>query len=166
MRAGQHGTLTRVWGATGKRALAPKQMEYGNLHMFGAVCPGDGRALGMLSTHVDTPTMQTYLNEFSGQLPADEHAVMCVDQASYHTTPKLVMPPNVTLLFLPPCSPELNPEELMWREMRMKDLANRIFKTVQDVEEALIASWNKLISCAERVRSLCGFPWILGAGST
>lgn len=146
--------------------MAPKQMENGNLYLYGAVCPENGRAMGMLGTHVEHRMMGTYLEEFSAQLPADEHAVMCLDRASFHTTSKLAVPPNVTLMFLPPCSPELNPAELPWREMRMKDLANRVFKTVANVEDAVIESWNKLISSAERIRSLCGFPWILSADST
>ena len=163
MRGGQHGTLTRKWGLTGKRALAPKQMEFGNLHMYGAACCGDGRSLGMLSTHVGIDSMNDFLEEFGKQLKPGEHALLLMDKAPYHTSAKLKVPPNVTLIELPPCSPELNPAELLWREMRMKRLANRVFKTMEEVDEAMTESWKELVSDANRLQSLCGFGWILGA---
>ncbi len=88
-----------------------RQTEYQYLWVLGAVCPETGRGEGLLSPRLNTQVVQVFLREFSATLPADEHAVMLWDGAGFHTSGKLQVPDNITLLKLRQYSPELNPME-------------------------------------------------------
>ena len=113
--------------------------------------------------YVHTPAMNLFLNSFGQTRPADVHAVLFLDQAGWHCSRKRNVPPKVTLLYLPPKSPELNPSELPWRECRQKYLSNQEFKTEADVWTAVEAAWLKLTANPATLRSLCGFAWLLGS---
>ena len=63
----------------------------------------------------DTAAMQEHLTEISATVDPGAHAVLILDQAGWHTTAKLIVPENITLLPLPPRSPELNPVENIWQ---------------------------------------------------
>lgn len=73
--------------------------------------------------------MQWYLDEISSQVTSGAHAVLILDHAGWHTTENLAVPPNITLLPLPPTSPEFNPEENIWQFIRDNWLSNRTFKS-------------------------------------
>ena len=77
----------------------------------------------------DTDAMAAHLIEISAAVDPGAHAVLIVDQAGWHLTPKLAIPDNITVLALPPRSPELNPVENVWQFMRDNWLSNRIFKS-------------------------------------
>jgi transposase len=96
-------------------------------------------------------------------LPADVHAVLVCDRAGWHTSGRLAVPDNVTLLHLPSKSPELNPAELLWREMRQKHLGNRVFPDVEIMCEAVSKAWMHVIENPQSLKSLCGFNWITEA---
>ena len=68
--------------------------------------------------HLDTDVINLFLEEFSRQLDPDVHAVLIWDGAGYHTSHAVVMPANVSVLRLPPYSPELNPIENLWHYLR------------------------------------------------
>ena len=89
--------------------------------------------------------MQRHLDEISSQVTPGAHAVLIVDQAGWHTTGKLVIPSNITLLLLPPRSPELNPVENIWQYMRDNWLSNRIFTSYETIVVLCCEAWNKLI---------------------
>ena len=80
----------------------------------------------------DTDAMAAHLIEISAAVDPGAHAVLIVDQAGWHLTPKLAIPDNITVLALPPRSPELNPVENVWQFMRDNWLSNRIFKSYED----------------------------------
>ena len=77
----------------------------------------------------DTDAMAAHLIEISAAVDPGAHAVLIVDQAGWHLTPKLAIPDNITVLALPPRSPELNPVENVWQFMCDNWLSNRIFKS-------------------------------------
>ena len=77
--------------------------------------------------------MAAHLIEISAAVDPGAHAVLIVDQAGWHLTPKLAIPDNITVLALPPRSPELNPVENVWQFMRDNWLSNRIFKSYEDI---------------------------------
>jgi len=159
-RFGQKGTLTRIWSERGKRATALRPMGYEWTYLFGSVCPASGMAHGLLLPYADLESMRVYLADFSRSLPIDVHAVLVCDQAGWHTSGCLVIPPNVTLLSLPAKSPELNPTELLWREMRQKHLGNRVFPDVDVMCDAVSTAWMNVIENPQRLKELCGFDWI------
>ena len=88
--------------------------------------------------------MQWHLDEISSQVASGAHAVLILDRAGWHTTGKLEVPANITLLPLPPRAPELNPVENIWQFMRDNWLSNRIFKSYDDIVAICCQAWNKL----------------------
>ena len=95
--------------------------------MFGAICPQKGKGAGLVLPYCDTQAMATQLEEVSRAVDPGAHAVLMLDQAGWHVSPKLKVPGNITLLPLPPRSPELNPVETVWQFVRDNWLSNRIF---------------------------------------
>ena len=110
-RLGQQGTLTRVWARTGSRPTAVKQTRYECVYLYAAVEPATGESVALLAPNVDAGTFNAFLQMLSAELAADEFAVLVLDNAGWHVAKALAVPANVTLLFLPPYSPELNPAE-------------------------------------------------------
>lgn len=86
--------------------------------------------------HADTETMSIFLKTLSEQQP-NERIVLCMDKAGWHTTKQLEIPKNILLWLLPPCSPELNPVELIWRELRAKYFNNKTFPSLDEVDRHL-----------------------------
>ena len=105
-RIGQKNSLTRVWGPTGSRPVAPKDLGFASAYLFGAVCPSRGKAAALIMPICNTAAMNHHLCEVSSQVAADAHAVVILDRASWHNSHGLVLPSNITLLALPPYSPE------------------------------------------------------------
>jgi putative transposase len=164
-RFGQQGTTTRIWADRGTRAQAIRQCEFEWVYLFGAVCPANGKAHGCLLPYVDTEAMNAYLADFSRHLPPEEHALMVLDRAGWHQSRSLIIPHNVTLLNLPPYSPELNPAELLWWQARSKKLSNRAYESIPIMEHAVAEAWLWLIAQPDFLKSLCLFPWIQSAVS-
>lgn len=100
--------------------------------------------------------MQVFLERFARTLAADEHAVMVVDQAGWHVADILVVPSNVSLIFQPAYSPELNPVERVWLFLRERHLSHRLLDSYDAIVEALCKAWNALD--AERLVSLANLP--------
>lgn len=107
---------------------------------------------------VSTTAMQAFLDRFSTTLAADEHAVMVVDQAGWHTAHALAVPDNVTLVRLPPYSPELNPVERVWLYLRERHLSHRLLAGYDAIVDALCHAWNQLTP--ERLSTLANYPYI------
>ena len=97
----------------------------------------------------DTDAMAAHLIEISAAVDPGAHAVLIVDQAGWHLTPKLAIPDNITVLALPPRSPELNPVENVWQFMRDNWLSNRICKSYEDIVALCCQAWNNLIDQLE-----------------
>ena len=154
-RFGQHGTISRVWAKVGTRPGALRQTQYDYLYVFTAVCPETGQASGLITPHVNTDTMNVFLEQFSNELPRDVHAVMVLDRAGWHTAATLKVPGNVTLLHLPPKSPELNPSENLWHYLRSHFWANRFYATWDDLKTAATEAWRRVCLVPELIMSVC-----------
>lgn len=128
-------------------------------YIFGAICPKKGKGAGLVLPYCDTEAMQDHLAEISQTVDAGAHAVLILDQAGWHVTPKLNLPDNITLMFLPPRSPELNPVENVWQFMRDNWLSNRIFKDYDDIVEHCCAAWNKLVDQPWKIMSIGHREW-------
>lgn len=107
--------------------------------------------------------MNGYLKDFSKQFPADEHVLMVLDRAGWHRSKALRIAENLTLLLLPAYSPELNPVELLWWQMRDKHLGNQVFETAEQLDREVANAWCDVTFDPEAIRSLCLFPWIESA---
>ena len=116
-RFGQKNKLTRRWARRGTRPRAPRDQRTEWAYIFGAICPAKGKGAGLVMPWCDTDAMAAHLIEISAAVDPGAHAVLIVDQAGWHLTPKLAIPDNITVLALPPRSPELNPVENVWQFM-------------------------------------------------
>lgn len=113
--------------------------------------------------YANTTVMNLYLRDFSKSLPPDVHALLVLDGAGWHHPKALEIPDNITFLLLPPYSPELNPPELLWREMRQKKLSNRVHANEDDLWEAVEQSWLWITQDPAAIQKLCDFHWIQSA---
>ena len=97
-RIGQKNKITRRWARRGTRPSAPKDQRTKSAYIFGAICPERGVGAGLVLPRCNTQAMQWHLDEISSQITPGAHAILILDQAGWHTTAKLVIPPNITLL--------------------------------------------------------------------
>lgn len=157
-RIGQKGTLTRVWAPTGSRPTLVRQCEYDWLYLWAAVDPMTGDSIAMITPTVNTELMQRFIDGLSGHLKDHEYAVLVLDNAGWHHARALVWPRNVTPMYLPAYSPELNPAENVWQFLRSHQLSNQVFENYESMLRRADAAWSTLDPA--RLRSLCRCPWI------
>ncbi len=157
--------MTSVWAARGSRPTAIRQTQYDYLWVIAAACPATGAATGILMPNLDTDVINAFLQEFSRQLAPEVHAVLIWDGAGFHTSKALIVPENVTLLQLPPYSPELNPIENLWHYLRSHYWSNRSYPDWEALKEAAAAGLVAVGSDAQRIRTVCAAPYIAGCES-
>ncbi len=104
--------------------------------------------------------MTLHLAEISRLVAPGAHAVVTLDGAGWHQTGgKLRVPDNVSLLPLPPYSPELNPVETVWQFLRQNQLSNRVFDSYDAIVDACCTAWNALIDDPARITSIATRDW-------
>jgi transposase len=103
--------------------------------------------------------MQLHLNEISRKVARGAHAVLLLDRAGWHTTARLVVPKNLTLIFLPSRAPELNPAENVWQYLRQNWLSNRVFDTYEAIIDAACEAWRKLLAQPAIITSIGRREW-------
>ena len=157
-RFGQKGSLTRVWARRGSRPTRLKQTEYDWVYAYGAANPLSGDSLAWLMPTVNTGLMSLYLEHLGRHVGPARHVVLVLDQAGWHVAKDLRVPVNITLLFLPPYSPELNPIERVWCFLKEHHLSNRVYADYDDLLAAGSAAWNA--RTPQRIRSICRTGWI------
>lgn len=157
-RLGQRGTLSTTWARKGSRPTAVKQTEFEWVYLSAAVNPATGQALGLITPDMDTSVANDLLANLSRVLGAARHAVLVWDNAGFHTSNGLEVPGNITLLPLPPYSPELNPIERVWRCLRQNHLSNRAYADAAALEAAAHDACARLTP--DRLRSICRTAWI------
>lgn len=158
-RAGQQGTVVRMWAERGSRPRAVRQTEYKWGYLFGAVNPLTGQSSALIWPTVNTDLMSVHLRMIFEEAGADTHVVLVLDGAGWHKSNDLVVPDSMTLLFLPPYSPELMPMELVWQWMRQHDLSNRVLNDEAYIDQACSESWNK--RTPDRLQTITTTEWIM-----
>jgi len=129
------------------------------LYAFAAVSPHDGQLSSLITDRVDANTMSIFLAQVAAEYPNDE-ILMVLDGAGWHHANDLQVPPTMQLLFLPPYSPQLNPVENLWDDLREKHFINRCFSSLTAVRENLCTALRELHYDQQRTKSITGFPWI------
>src|SRR3954470_24893037 len=124
-RFGTQGTITRVWARRGSRPRAVRQNGREWLYVLMAVCATTGAASALIMPELNAAVVNLFLEQFARELPAGVHAVLIWDGAGFHSGKDLVVPGNVSLIQLPPYSPELNPVENLWHYLRSHHWSNR-----------------------------------------
>jgi transposase len=107
----------------------------------------------------DTEAMNLHLAEIATQIAPGAHAALLVDQAGWHLSGSLKVPPNITLIPLPAKCPELNPQENVWQFMRDNWLSNRIFKSFDDIVDHCCDAWTKLVDQPGKIMSIGMRDW-------
>ena len=158
-RFGQQGSLTRVWAQTGSRPRAVRQTEYQYVYVLGTVCPETGQAEAIIAPRVDTEMVNRFLEQFSQALPANVHALLVWDGAGYHRAKALRVPTNVSLLRLPPYSPELNPIENLWHYLKSHHWSNRAYDNYDELFEAANTAWCRVCLQPNYVQTICAAPY-------
>jgi transposase len=158
-RFGRISEPQRCWAPAGVRPEVSAQMVREYEYAFAAVSPHDGVLDTLVLPEVHTEAMGLFLAEVAHR-HQDELIVMVLDGAGWHTAKRLPVPANVRLVSLPPWSPQLNPAEHLWDEVREKWFANRLFPSMDALETQLVSGLSVLENDALRVASLSGFEWI------
>jgi hypothetical protein len=112
-RIGQKNKITRRWAKRGTCPSTPRDQRTASTYIFGAVCPQQGKAALILSA-CNTEAMNLHLSENTETVAPGAHAVLLADQAGWHLSTPLVVPPNITIIALLPKCPELKPVENVW----------------------------------------------------
>jgi transposase len=152
-RFGQKGIVTKIWTKKGNRPTRVRQNGFQSASIVGAVNPKTGEKYSLLYDGLDTEVMNHFLKNMGAKGGTDVHHVMFLDGAKWHQSENLVIPKNISLYFLPPYSPELNPIEQIWGYLKSNFLSGRIFKNMSDILDYGVRAWRELSQ--DIVKSVC-----------
>lgn len=160
MRYGLISNFRRSWSKVGERTIIDSQQSFDNRYLFSAVSPLSGESFHLSAIDgFDSEAAYVFLCELKKQY-VDTPVIVVWDNAPGHRVKIHREIPGMIILFLPPYSPELNPAERFFEEIR-KATANKIFKTIEEQEEVIEKQLNELIKDPEALQRLVGYPWIL-----
>ena len=142
---------------TRPRVVQKQQFEYA--YLCGAVCviTGDTEAIVVPLSNMEA--MKEQLRLITQSIPVGKHAVVIMDQASWHQSYFADEFKNLTVIHIPPYFPELNPIEQVWSWLRQNEIANRCFKNYDDIVDASCGAWNRFCKDRSRVIKLCFRDW-------
>jgi len=129
-------------------------------YAYGAVSVINGELDSLILSHVNSYCMQVFLDEVASRHPEDR-IIMILDGAGWHTAGSLTIPVNMKLFPLPPYAPELDPMEHLWDDLREKWFHNRVFETLDALEDYLEGGLRTMETDKDRVRSIVSWPWII-----
>jgi transposase len=164
-RVGQKGRTGHRWWMRGERPPGLCDKRFASADIFAAVRPATGQDFALVLPRVCTEAMDRFLADFAAIVPADTQAVMVLDGAGWHDERSVTVPPHVTLVPLPPYSPELNPVERVWLYLRERYLSHRLHPDYEAVVNACCRAWNALTAEPGRIRSLCAYRYLDGVSS-
>jgi DDE superfamily endonuclease len=159
-RFGRISDVRKCWAPYPIRPLCQAMLTHEYTYAYGAVDICTGELDSLILPHVNTHCMQIFLDELSARHP-DERIVMVMDGAGWHRSHVLKAPHNIYLLKLPPYAPELNPVEHVWDELREKFFHNRVFESIDALENQLAVGLRALENDPERLRSIVSWEWIM-----
>jgi len=158
-RFGRISRPMRCWAPNGIRPECRSQIIREYIYAYSAISPKDGKIDSFIAPYADKEVMSIFLHQVSARFEND-FIIMIMDKAAWHTTEKLEIPENIEILFLPPYSPQLNPVEHLWDEIREKFFANKAFKDIDAVEDNLMEGLIFMNESSDIVKNLSNFSWI------
>jgi transposase len=135
-RFGLQSTLMRIWAKRGVPLSQKVQQGYKNFYLYSCVAPFSGESFTLFLPEVNTEMMNIFFDELTQKYP-DREIVIALDQAGWHKAKDLKHSDTVTLIYLPPYSPELNPVEKLWQWLRKEVTHNTIFRKLEDMMDSL-----------------------------
>ncbi len=163
-RFGRISDCRYCWAKFPLRPTVKAMLTHQYVYAYGAVSIPDGRFDSLVLPHVNSDCMGLFLAELSARYP-DDNIVMVLDGAGWHKSQSMPIPSNIRLISLPPYSPELNPVEHLWDELREKHFHNHAFDSLEALEEQLVTGLLALENNAQRVASICNWDWIINVTS-
>lgn len=159
-RIGLHPVNRMVWVLKGEQPIAQVNWKYQWLWLVGFVHPTSGETywwlVPLLNREVFSRVLAAFAQEY--QLSKTKRVILVLDQASFHKSRHVRVPPGIDLLFLPAKSPELQPAERLW-PLANEAIANRSFETLDELEEVTAERCRVLLRQKERIRGLTNFYW-------
>jgi putative transposase len=149
---------SQCWAPSGLRPLVYHHHIREYEYAYGAVEPKTGEKFFLIMPQANTNCMNIFLRQLSAEFPKD-YILLATDNAAWHKAKALKVPDNIRLFYLPPRTPELNPIEQIWKEIRKRGFKNKIFKTLDDVVDRLCQTINSL--SIESIKNITGRDWIL-----
>ena len=146
------------WCFPGLRPTVPCHHIREYRYAYGAVEPLTGESFFLIMPYCNTDCMSLFLKKLSEAYPED-HIILVCDGAAWHRANALVIPENIRLVFLPPATPEMNPIEQIWKEIRKLGFKNEIFKSLELVVKRLSDTICSL-TC-DTVKSITCRKWIV-----
>ena len=144
------GMLTRVWARRGSGPRVPRDYRY----LFSAICPESGISAGHVCDRANTDEMNRHLVDIGAAVPRGRHALVVLDGAGWHRSKSLEIPGDVSLLRLPPYSPEPNPVETVFQFLKQGNFDNQVFATAEEVKDRVEKVWNDFAHTPGGVASL------------
>ena len=159
-RFGRMVRIRRCWSPLPLRPKVANGYERQFVYVYGAVSPLQGELDWKICSQMNTERMNEFLEQVSQAHPK-EFIVMVWDGASSHRSQDLRIPENMRFHRLPGYSPELNPQEHVWDELREKEFPNRVFDSMEGVLHQLQTGLPRLAANHDGLRSLTAWPWIV-----
>jgi len=161
-RFGRINTPRACWAPKPVRPAVVAQAIRQYTYLYGAISPKDGVVAYLVLPDMDTVCMQIFLDMVAERF-RHEYIAMVLDGAPNHRSAGLKIPDNIILIFLPPYSPELNPKENIWDEIREKIFKNFALKSMRKVEQKLCDAELYIRKKPDIVRSIAAFDYITAA---
>ena len=158
-RVGRKGMLPGVRARKGTRPRVVRDHRYGHLYLFPPACPATGDAVGHVCDRASTGGTDRRLREIGERVPAGKRALVVLDGAGWHRSKDLGIPANVSLLRLPPYSPELNPVETVFSVLKHRHLPNRVFGSAEHVREVVEHVWDAFIRRKGEITRITTREW-------
>lgn len=145
------------WFPTGKRTGVLVKQGFANFYLYSAIDPETGDIFTLEIPYVNTNCMNIFLLEMSKEY-ADEKIILVMDGAGWHKAKNLQVPDNIEIIIMPPYSPELNPVERFWQQIKQNTIKNQIYKNIKELKNAVSNFLNSLT--AEAVKSICAISYL------
>jgi transposase len=144
--------IGKHWSRKDIRPIVTVRPGYENFYAYSAVCPATGEDASLFLPWANTAMMNIFLGHFREAL-SGRSCVLVLDQAGWHSAAALKVPANIELVYLPPCSPELNPVERLWQWLKRHSLRNRFYSDLESVMDAVQGCMQQ--ACASFLKELC-----------
>lgn len=155
MRVGLRGTTRRVWGRRGVKVHQRVQLAYHWRYLFLVV---NARAGQLHWCWLDSMAGEQIGAAVGGLKEHTEVSAVVWDGAPGHRDER-IKGLGMTLIGLPPYSPELNPAERVFEEVR-REVEGEVYDTLEDKVAAVQSVLTELETDPQRVRSLAWWDWI------
>ena len=160
VRVGQQGSLSRIWAKRGTRPRKVKQKQFLSTYIYGAACHTSGASYGLVLPEAKSEAMNLFLEELSKCAEAGRHIALILDNAGWHKSKTLKIPDNITLIPLPPYSPELNAMEQIWEWLRNHHFSNQCYKNYEQIVDHACQAWKQISGDPALVRSIMNRSWV------